>query len=55
MTDLFNLVMLVAASAGSMAFGILGAYWLLRAGFALISPQRKPAAMKVRAEAARVL
>jgi hypothetical protein len=43
MTDVVNFVMLVAASIGSMALGILAAYWLLRAGFALMRPQEKPA------------
>ena len=55
MADFFNLAMLVSASIGSMVFGILAAYGILRAGFALLSPQRKPAAVKVQPEAARVL
>jgi len=55
MADILNLVMLVSASIGSLAFGILAAYGILRAGFALLSPQRRPAAMKVRPQAARAV
>jgi hypothetical protein len=51
MTDL---LMLVGASTGSMAFGLLAAYWLLRAGFALIQP-RPAAKVKAQPETARVL
>lgn len=39
MTDAVNFVMLIAASIGSMALGILAAYGVLRAGFALMRPQ----------------
>jgi hypothetical protein len=42
MTDVVNFIMLIAASAGSMAFGVLAAYGTLRAGFALMRPQGKP-------------
>ena len=55
MADLSNLAMLVCASVGSMAFGILAAYGILRAGFALSRPQARRAAVKARAEVARVL
>jgi hypothetical protein len=55
MADLLNLAILVCAAAGSMAFGILAAYGILRVGFALMRPQPRPAAVKARAEAARVL
>jgi len=55
MTDVLNLAMLICAAVGSMAFGILAAYWILRAGFALMRPQARPVAIKARAEAARVL
>lgn len=51
MTDL---LMLVCASIGSMAFGLLAAYWLLRAGFALIQP-RRVAKVETQPETARVL
>ena len=39
--NLLNLGMLVCAAVGSMAFGILAAYALLRVGFALIRPARQ--------------
>jgi hypothetical protein len=38
--------MLICAAVGSMAFGILAAYGVLRAGFALLRPQRRPSAVK---------
>jgi hypothetical protein len=47
MTDLLNLAMLICAAVGSMAFGILAAYGILRAGFALLRPQRRPSPVKV--------
>jgi hypothetical protein len=39
MTGLVNFVMLIAVSVGSMAMGVLAAYGVLRAGFALMRPQ----------------
>jgi len=54
MTDLVNFVMLVAASAGSMAFGVLAAYGVLRVGFSLMRPQRREVAIKASADVARV-
>jgi len=56
MADLLNLTMLVAASAGSLAFGVLAAYGIFRVGFALMRPQGRPAVSKPQAqpEAARV-
>lgn len=54
MADLLNLAMLICASVGSMAFGILAAYAILRAGFALMRPQSRPAEMKAQTEAVRV-
>jgi hypothetical protein len=46
MTDLLNLAMLICAAIGSMAFGILAAYGVLRAGFAVLRPQQRPAPVK---------
>jgi len=46
MSDLLNLVMLICAAVGSMAFGILTAYGILRAGFALLRPQQRPSPVK---------
>jgi hypothetical protein len=44
MTDVVNFVMLIAASIGSIALGVLAAYWVLRGGFALMRQQRRPVA-----------
>jgi hypothetical protein len=49
MADLLNLAVLVCASVGSMAFGILAAYGILRAGFASMRPQAQPVAVKAQA------
>jgi hypothetical protein len=40
MTDFVNTVMLIAASVGALAFGVLAAYGVLRAAFTLMRPQR---------------
>lgn len=53
MTDTFNLALLVVTCAGSMAFGVLAAYALLRTGFALMRTQQ-PVPVKVRSQVARV-
>jgi hypothetical protein len=56
MADVLNLAMLIAASIGSMAFGILAAYGILRASFALMRPQQLPApVVKAHREVAQVL
>ncbi|HEY1647644.1 MAG TPA: hypothetical protein VGF96_06670 [Terracidiphilus sp.] len=48
--------MLICATLGSMAFGILAAYAILRVGFAVIRPQQQPVAVKTpQAEAATTL
>lgn len=52
MADGLNLVMLVCASVGSMAFGVLTAYGIFRAGFALMRPRTKPVAVKSQPEVA---
>jgi hypothetical protein len=49
MADLLNLTMLICAATGSMAFGVLTAYAIFRAGFALMRPRRQSAAVKVHA------
>jgi hypothetical protein len=54
MADLVNFAMLIAASIGALAFGILAAYGILRAGFALMSPERNALLVKVRTRVARV-
>jgi len=52
MSDLLNLTMLIGASAGSLAFGVLAAYGIFRAGFALMRPQHRTAPVKSRPEVA---
>jgi hypothetical protein len=53
MTDLMNLVMLVCAAIGSMAFGVLSAYGIFKVGFALMRPRTEaPVAVKQQPEAA---
>jgi hypothetical protein len=54
MANILDLAMLLCASAGAMAFGILAAYAILRAGFALMRPQRRRKAIKTQPEAAHV-
>ena len=54
MTDLVNFVMLIAVSVGSMAFGVLAAYGVLRGAFALMRPQGQGGILKARARVARV-
>jgi hypothetical protein len=54
MEGLSNLVMLISASAGSLAFGILGAYGILRVGFALMRLQGDPVSVKAQPETARL-
>jgi hypothetical protein len=54
MADLLNLAMLVCATLGSMAFGILAAYGILRAGFALMRRQPRASRVNAQPEAARV-
>ena len=55
MTDLLNVVMLVCATVGSMAFGVLAAYAIFRAAFALMRPRTQTVAVKPRAEVATIL
>jgi hypothetical protein len=53
--DLLSFAMLACASIGSLAFGILAAYGILRAGFSLMRPQPRPPVVKARQEVAGVL
>ena len=55
MTDLLNLVMLICATVGSMAFGVLLAYAVFRIGFAMMRPRRRAVPVKAQAEAATIL
>jgi hypothetical protein len=52
MADVINLVMLVCAAVGAMAFGVLTAYVIFRAGFSLMRPRTERVAIKVRTELA---
>ncbi len=55
MAGLFNLVMLVCAIVGSMAFGVLAAYGVFRAAFFMMRPRQRRVAVKAQAEAATIL
>jgi hypothetical protein len=54
MSSLLDFVMLICASLGAMAFGILAAYAILRVGFALMRGPKRPAPVKTQPETARV-
>jgi hypothetical protein len=54
MADFLNLLMLICVSAGSLAFGILAAYGLLRAGFALMKPRERQLGLKDGTPSARI-
>jgi len=53
MADLLNLVMLICASAGAVVFSILAAYGILRVGFAMMRPARRPAKENARQQVVR--
>ncbi|HVZ83856.1 MAG TPA: hypothetical protein VG893_09285 [Terracidiphilus sp.] len=55
MTDFLNLAMLICASVGALAFGVLVAYGIFRTGFALLRPQRREAPVKTQPETAGLL
>ena len=52
MDDVFSLVMLVCAAVGAMAFGVLTAYGIFRAGFALMRPRAQRMPLKIRTQLA---
>jgi ABC-type glycerol-3-phosphate transport system permease component len=53
--DLLNLTMLVLASVGALAFGVLAAYAILRVGFALMGVRSRTAMpVKIRPEVAHI-
>jgi len=54
MANLLDLTMLILATLGALAFGILTAYAILRVGFALMRPQQRPALIKTQPQAARI-
>ncbi|WP_162601195.1 hypothetical protein [Occallatibacter savannae] len=45
-----DLVMLICAAIGSMAFGVLTAYGIFRIGFAMMRPRRAVVPVKVTAQ-----
>jgi uncharacterized protein (DUF2062 family) len=55
MADLLNLLMLICASVGSLAFGVLTAYGFFRGAFALMRPQRRISQVKRTPETANVI
>ena len=54
MADFLNLSMLICATLGAMAFGILAAYTVLRMVFAVLRPRKTLAPVKAQTEAARI-
>jgi hypothetical protein len=54
MANLLDLAMLILASLGALAFGILTAYALLRVVFALMRAPRRSAILKTQTQAARI-
>jgi len=52
MADALNLGMLVCATIGSMAFGVLSAYGIFRLGFALMRPRTRAVQVKTQPEVA---
>jgi hypothetical protein len=53
MANLLDLAMLILASLGALAFGILAAYAILRVGFALMRAPRRADFVKTQPQAAR--
>jgi uncharacterized protein (DUF2062 family) len=54
MTGLLDLAMLICASFGALAFGILAAYAILRMTFAVFRPRRRQSEVKAEPQTARV-
>jgi hypothetical protein len=54
MANLLDFAMLILASVGALAFGILTAFALLRVVFALMRAPRRPALLKTQTQAARI-
>ena len=52
MADALNLGMLVCATIGSMAFGVLSAYGIFRLAFALMRPPARAVGVKTQPEVA---
>jgi hypothetical protein len=54
MANFLDLAMLILASLGALAFGILTAFAILRVVFALMRAPRRPALVKAQPQAARI-
>jgi hypothetical protein len=54
MTDIWNFVMLVCATIGSLMFGVLAAYGIFRTAFALMRVEPRQPAIAPQPEVARV-
>ena len=54
MANLLDLAMLICASLGALAFGILSAFLILRVVFAVMRPSRREPQVKAQPEAARI-
>jgi hypothetical protein len=54
MADILNLSMLICATLGAMAFGILAAFAVLRMVFAFMRPRKTQVPVKTQPEAARI-
>jgi hypothetical protein len=54
MADFLNLSMLICATLGAMAIGILAAYAILRMVFAVMRPRKTQVPVKTQTEAARI-
>lgn len=52
MMDGLNFAMLICASVGSMAFGVLTAYGIFRVAFAMMRPKQRTVVVKTQAEVA---
>jgi hypothetical protein len=54
MADFVNFLMFIACSIGSMAFGVLAAYGVLRVAFTLMRPRRRSTVIETQVHGARV-
>jgi hypothetical protein len=54
MANLLDFAMLILASLGALAFGILTAFALLRVVFALMRAPQRPALLKTQTQVARI-
>jgi hypothetical protein len=50
MQDAVNTLMLICASLAAMAFGVLSAYWICRAGFAVLRAHARSVSPSIQAK-----